>query len=171
MFRIECSKCGELVEATMRIFTPPFVCFKCVKSVEYYEAAEPFNTLLAGKTVSHVENRGGSLNIVTTDVLDHEPSVDATNELIADLRKQLADAKETITAKDNEVKLLQSDLCDMCEIDRANHSQTGYNISGLTRSLRFYKFQAEWFKKAARRRLASIIDLREEIDSLRGRGF
>lgn len=86
MTRIECTKCGEIVDTTTRVITAPFVCRECLLADDLLGAMTP--TL-----ASPVTTQG----MYATSQQEPE-SVEATNLLIADLKEKIEMLEESYSA-------------------------------------------------------------------------
>jgi hypothetical protein len=83
MSRIECSKCGDLIEVTASTVVLPFTCMKC-------EECEAVPNEFAGQVYDDMAPTN------TETLTDEFATVENTTALIADLEKQLADTKASL---------------------------------------------------------------------------
>jgi hypothetical protein len=97
-FRVECSKCGEIIETTARTFAWPFFCDECKASVKFHQdiAPTPANPANVQKSLNDLSDWVQGAPAPELGILpEHNPALgDATIEnttlLINDLEQQVA---------------------------------------------------------------------------------
>ncbi len=187
MTKIECTKCGELIESTATTFVAPYVCDDCVEASEFQNLISPD---------THEDKKGeastlcdtATVEATTLLIADLEKQVElgddalkVANDLIDDLSRQIAEKDTVITLTRSEAEFfanlaatrkgeLRKILFDIVLTSRANTIQAEMieerdeEIAKLNDALVYWQKEA----RSARRR---YIDQRLENDVLTRRGF
>jgi hypothetical protein len=113
-FRVECSKCGEIIETTARTFAWPFFCDECKASVKFHQdiAPNPANPANVQKSLNDLSDWAQGTPAPELGILpEHNPAlgeatIENTTLLIADLEEQVSTGAKLL----DEANILLEDM-------------------------------------------------------------
>ncbi len=186
-FRVECSKCGEIVETTARTFPWPYVCGECETAKKFQQGLASnvnaaVNKVMSGAlwdtngkakeggfdAPSHdsatVENTTLLIEDLEAQVAASAKALDTANDLINDLTKQ--SKKESANFKEIQLDLL---LALNRETHRANTNDE--RRRGLLKIWATAAQEAKYWERMCKSARQRAKEVSEDLYAITSRGF